>query len=324
MFLVCLSVLHSAKIIYEMGGIQWELMVPLLLAWIIIFFCLSKEVNWSGKEVYFTATYPYFFLVALFVDVVIKKGAADVWSDAAVQIFFFWGAAWGVLLSYYSLNKFHYNNYRHVISMCCINCCTSILAGFVVFSVLGALAHQTGRSVDDVVDQGFGLAFVAYPAAVANLPAAPIWVFLFFFMLFNLGLNSQFGMIEAVLNGLTDGFKWLCKHRVKFLLGICVVQYLAAIPMVTGSGMYWVTLIDWYSSGLPLMFAAALEITCISWNYGVRRFDNDITCMIGHRPFLWQWWQFAWVFVSPVCILLLIFTYSNLIVVKRDYFDRPG
>ena len=41
-------------------------------------------------------------------------------------------------------------------------------------------------------------------------------------------------MIEAVVNGLTDEFKWLRENRVKFLLGICVVEYLAAIPMVTG------------------------------------------------------------------------------------------
>lgn len=113
-------------------------------------------------------------------------------------------------------------------------------------------------------------------------------------------------MIEAIMNGLTDEFAWFRNNRIKFLAGICVFQFIAGIPMITGSGMYWLTLIDWYASGLPLMFAAGLEITCISWNYGVRRFIYDIKCMIGHTPFLWQWWQFAWVFVTPLCIVLLI------------------
>jgi len=36
----------------------------------------------------------------------------QVWSDAAVQIFYSLGAAWGVLLSYSSLNKFNNNVYR--------------------------------------------------------------------------------------------------------------------------------------------------------------------------------------------------------------------
>ena len=44
--------------------------------------------------------------------------------------------------------------FRDAIAICSINCMTSVLAGFVVFSVLGALAHQTGRNIDDVVDQG--------------------------------------------------------------------------------------------------------------------------------------------------------------------------
>ena len=41
-------------------------------------------------------------------------------------------------------------------------------------------------------------------------------------------------MIEAVLNGLTDEYAWLRKNRIKFLAGICVVQFIAGIPMITG------------------------------------------------------------------------------------------
>jgi len=50
---------------------------------------------------------------------------------------------------------------------------TSFLAGVTIFSILGNLAHETGKNVEDVVDGGPGLAFISYPDAIAKFDIAP-------------------------------------------------------------------------------------------------------------------------------------------------------
>lgn len=51
---------------------------------------------------------------------------------------------------------------------------------------------------------GTGLAFIIFTEAINQFPGAQFWAVLFFLMLFTLGIDSQFGMLEGLGTSLVD------------------------------------------------------------------------------------------------------------------------
>ena len=94
---------------------------------------------------------------------------------------------------------------------------TSLIASVVIFSVLGFMAKSLGVSIEDVAEGGQGLAFVAYPEALAQLPLSWLWSVLFFFMLFLLGLDSEFALLETASTAMYDGFPKIRKYKVNII-----------------------------------------------------------------------------------------------------------
>ncbi|KTG18082.1 hypothetical protein cypCar_00029608, partial [Cyprinus carpio] len=80
---------------------------------------------------------------------------------------------------------------RDCLWLCLLNSATSLVAGFAVFSVLGFMANAQGVSIEEVAESGPGLAFIAYPQAVAMMPLPQLWAVCFFIMIILLGLDTQ-------------------------------------------------------------------------------------------------------------------------------------
>ncbi|XP_077863914.1 sodium- and chloride-dependent glycine transporter 1-like [Saccoglossus kowalevskii] len=324
-------VLQITDGIDNLGGIRWELVGCFALAWVVVFLCIVKGVKSSGKVVYFTALFPYCVLIILFFRGVTLPGSmngvlfyitpkwhilqeARVWKDAAAQIFYSLGIAWGGLQTLGSYNKFHNNCHRDALIVAFCNCGTSVFAGFVIFSIIGFMAHDAGVNIQDVAEQGAGLAFVVYPEAVARLPVSPLWAFLFFFMLFTLGLDSQFVMMETLITAIMDEMSFMSgklrKNKVWVTLATCIIFFIVGLPMVTKGGMYILQLMDWYAASFSLMTVGFLECVIISYVYGINRFCDDCEVMIGFRPNIY--WRSCWMVGAPFILgFILIFSFVS-------------
>ncbi|CAN0204890.1 unnamed protein product [Bubo scandiacus] len=319
-------VLDLSDDIGNLGEVRLPLLGCLGVSWVVVFLCLIKGVKSSGKVVYFTATFPYVVLTILFVRGITLEGAltgimyyltpqwdkildAKVWGDAASQIFYSLGCAWGGLITMASYNKFHNNCYRDSIIISITNCATSVYAGFVIFSILGFMANHLGVDVSNVADHGPGLAFVAYPEALTLLPISPLWSILFFFMLILLGLGTQFCLLETLVTAIVDevGNEWIIRKKTFVTLGVAVAGFLLGVPLTTQAGIYWLLLMDNYAASFSLVVISCIMCVAIMYVYGHRNYFKDIEMMLGFPPPLF--FQICWRFISPAIIFfILVFT----------------
>ncbi|XP_071785464.1 sodium-dependent noradrenaline transporter-like [Asterias amurensis] len=328
--------MHLSEGLHDLVGLKWQLVLCLMAVMVVVYFSLWKGVKSSGKVVWVTATLPYIVLTILLIHGCTLPGslkgieyylrpdfsrllAAQVWIDAAIQIFYSIGAGFGVHLAYASYNKFHNNIYRDVLFTSAVNCVTSFFAGFVVFAVLGYMSMRTGKDIQDVATEGPGLVFVVYPEAIATMQGSTFWSIIFYLMLITLGLDSSFGGLEAVISGITDKFPRQFRHRRELLTLLVVLSvFLFALFNVTYGGIYMFVLQERFAAGASLLFVVMLEAIGISWLYGIDNFKDNIREMLGFAPGIW--WRLCWKIFAPL-FLVFIFVVSLALSEPLTYGD---
>ncbi|XP_072361183.1 sodium- and chloride-dependent neutral and basic amino acid transporter B(0+)-like isoform X2 [Scyliorhinus torazame] len=279
-------VLRRSSSVDETGEIVWYLALCLLLAWVIVGAALSKGVKSSGKVVYFTATFPYVVLIILLIRGLTLEGAykgiefyigrqsdfskltqAEVWKDAATQIFYSLAVGWGSLITLSSYNKFHNNCYIDAIVVCVVNCATSVFAGFVIFSILGHMAHVQDKPVSEVAQS---------EAIITTL------------------LDQFPKLLRSKRLYLTSGVCLL----FYFLSLVCVTQagiyWISLIDhFCAGWGILIAAVLELIS--LSWIYGVNRFIKDIEMMIGERTW------------LFWLWWRVCWVFISPCLLAVIFF-----------------
>ncbi|KAM6219593.1 sodium-dependent neutral amino acid transporter SLC6A17 isoform 2-T2 [Rhynchocyon petersi] len=154
--------------------------------------------------------------------------------------------------------------------------------------------------LEDELDKGTGLAFIAFTEAMTHFPASPFWSVMFFLMLINLGLGSMIGTMAGITTPIIDTFK---VPKEMFTVGCCVFAFFVGLLFVQRSGNYFVTMFDDYSATLPLTLIVILENIAVAWIYGTKKFMQELTEMLGFQPY--RFYFYMWKFVSPLCMAVL-------------------
>jgi hypothetical protein len=152
----------------------------------------------------------------------------------------------------------------------------------------------------------YAYAFIAYPQALATLPVPQFWTIIFFFMLFTLGLDSEFALLETVITGFPDEWPRIFRANKALVCGVMsLFCFLLALPCTCQAGLLVTRLLDdTLTAGFAVLFIAFSECMCLMWVYGFWNFSKDCKLMLGFEPNFY--WIFTWSLAAPGLLLFLI------------------
>jgi NSS family neurotransmitter:Na+ symporter len=308
----------------EPGGLRWPIVAATLAAWVLAGAVLWRGVR-AGIERVNKIFMPLLFLLVLVLlgRAVTLPGAAEglnwlfspdfsnlwdyrVWTAAYGQIFFTLSIGFAIMIAYSSYLPEDSDVANNGFLTVFLNCGFSLLAGTMVFGVLGFMAAQKGVPIGEVVASGVGLAFVTIPAALNMMPAAGLFGAAFFLALIFAGFSSFLSIVEACVAPLMEKLDWPRGRTVSFLCGLGLVVSLA---FATGGGLLLLDIVDHFVNQYGIVFGGLLEIIFLAWFTRLEEVREHINRVSDFR--LGRWWSWCLMVVTP--LVLGIMGVSNLV-----------
>lgn len=268
------------------------------LLFFFVWLCMFKGTGWTGRIVYFTMGMPLVVMVIL-----IGRGASlpnagrgikmyfatwrsetlsatKIWQDAVGQVFYSTGVGFGFYTAYASYNHQHANAPQDAILLCFTN---AFLEAALAFAAFGIVGFMDLRPDPENPMGSYGLGFMTYPEAFAQMPGSNFWSALFFLTLAVVGVSSTFVMLDAVVTLIMDSAisrrrrwsrAWICTILV-------TVVFLLSLPNCTRFGYFYLEGIDQWINNVGLVFVVWAE--CVSATT-IYRFE-DVVSQVGLPSF---------------------------------------
>lgn len=304
---------------WDLGTFRWPLLVGFIISWVWIVASVWKGTKTVGKVVYYTVFIPWGLLILFIVRGITLPGAgagisyyltpdwarllsADIWLAAISQVFFSLSVGFAIMIAYGSFLPKKTNLAGYAILIGVADALTAFCGGLAVFSALGYQATKMGVHITEVAQSGPGLAFVAYPHIISNLPGARVFGVLFFLMLLTLAVDSAFSLLEAATAAVKD--KWKVSHRTANLT-VGGLSFLLGLPMLTGAGLYILDIADHFMNSFGLTIVVLVETLLIGWTVGAEKQRKYIS---DHSSFrLGRWWNICVRWLVPMGIVWMLF-----------------
>lgn len=305
----------------NLGGIQWKIVLAMVIAWAVTYAAIVGGVK-SGIERASKVMMPVLFVMVLLLigRMLFLPGALDgvnymfqpdfskiwdvkVWAAAYGQIFFTLSIGFAIMLAYSSYLPEKSDITNNAFMTVLLNCGFSILAGIMIFSVLGYMAQEQGKPLTEVVSAGVGLAFVTLPAAINLLPLPYVFGPLLFLALIVAGLSSHISILEAVTSAVIDKMGWSRKKAANIVIG---VSFIVSMAFATNGGLLLLDLVDHFANNIGIMSSCLVELVLMTWLVKVsdaRKYVNSVSDFA-----VGVWFDICLRFISPVILAIIVVT----------------
>lgn len=321
----------------EGSNIPGIMLICLLIAWGMIFYCIRNGAKSVGKIIKLTVFAPVVLLIVMAVKGCTMPGAMEgirmffvpdpgafldpsLWIDAIGQVFYSLSVMMAVMFAYGSYVDDSSNIAADTAIIAFASVAVSVLSGIVMFSTMGGT-----DMLDKITDSGISTAFFVYPTAIVNLTDIG-WVNAlfgasFYLMLITLAIDSAFSVVEGISAAISDKFHIRPKTVT---ITVCALSGLVSLLFITQAGMAWLDIVDNWTNQINMILIGILECVAIGWTFNLRKVCAEINRNAKNLKMPYIWLAASVRFIAPMVLCgLFVWNIVTLLQSAVGYNGYP-